>query len=101
MTAISKDPDKVMSFFSSLSKGLYDAVGKNMNAVTGVRTKYKIYDDQSMDSQIDDYEDEIDDLEDKFKEMENRYYSQYAAMETALSKLQSSTSSLSSLLGSS
>jgi len=101
MTAITKDPDTVMSFFTSLAKGVYDKLGTNMKAISGVRTAYKVYDDQSMDSQIDDYEDKIDELEDKFTDMEDRYYSQFSAMETALAKLQSSSSSLSSLLGSS
>lgn len=100
MTAITKDPDTVMSFFTSLTKGVYTSVGNNMKAISGVRTAYKVYDDQSMDSDIDDYEDEIEKLEDKFTAMEDRYYSQFSAMETALAKLQSSSSSLSSLLGS-
>ncbi|MFA9377117.1 MAG: flagellar filament capping protein FliD [Lachnotalea sp.] len=101
MAAIKNDPDKVMNFFATLTKGLYTKVGDNMKSITGVRTSYKVYDDQTLDSQIDDYEDKINKLEDKFTAMEDRYYSQFSAMETALTKLQSSSSALTSLLGSS
>ncbi len=101
MTAITSNPDTVMTFFTSLSKGLYTSLGNSMKSISGVRTVYNVYDDQTLDSEIEDYEDKIDELEDKFTAMEDRYYSQYSAMETALAKLQSSSSSLTSLLGSS
>lgn len=100
MTAIVSDPDTVISFFTSLSKGLYDKIDKNMKSVEGIKSVYHVYEDKTMASQIDDYEDKIDELEDKFTTMENKYYDQFSAMETALAKLQSSSSSLLSMLGS-
>jgi len=100
MTAISSDPNAVVNFFTSLSKGLYDTLSSKMKSIDGVRSAYKVYEDKSLASDIEDYEDKIDDMEDKFTEMEDKYYKQFSAMETALSKLQSSSSSLSSLLGS-
>jgi flagellar hook-associated protein 2 len=101
MTAISTDPDTVVSFFTSLTKGLYDELNDKMSSVEGVRSIYHVYDDKIMASDIDDYEDKIDNLEEKFKAMEDKYYKQFAAMETALAKLQSSSSSLLNMLGSS
>lgn len=99
MTAISSDPNTVVSFFTSLSKGLYDDLFNKMKSVDGVKSAYKVYEDKTMASDIEDYDDKIDDMEDKFTAMEDKYYKQFSAMETALSKLQSSSSSLSSLLG--
>jgi flagellar hook-associated protein 2 len=99
MTAITADPNTVVNFFSSLSKGLYNTLSSKMKSIDGVKSAYKVYEDKSMASEIDDYDDKIDDMEDKYTEMEDKYYKQFSAMETALSKLQSSSSSLSGLLG--
>jgi flagellar hook-associated protein 2 len=52
-----------------------------------------------MQQDYDDYDDKIDDWEEKVADMEDYYYKKFSAMETALSTLQSSTSSLSALLG--
>ena len=53
-----------------------------------------------MSSEYSDYKDKIDKWQDKLDYYEEYYYKKFSAMETALSKLQSSTSSLSNLLGS-
>lgn len=98
--AINTDPDTVVSFFTSLSKGLYDTLSNDMKSVDGVRTAFKVYEDKTMASEIDDYEDKMKKLEKKFTAMEDKYYKQFSAMETALTKLQSSSSALSSLMSS-
>ena len=53
-----------------------------------------------MQSKYDDYDDLIDKWEEKITNMEEKYYNQFSAMEKALAELQSSTSALSSLMGS-
>ena len=58
------------------------------------------YNDIKMKSDVKSYEDEIEDWEDRLAEMEDSYYSKFTAMETALAKLQSQQSSMSSLFSS-
>ncbi len=101
MSAITSDPEAVVSFFTSLTKDLYSKLGTKYKYIEGIRSSDKVYDDKLMDSQIDDYEDEIKKLEKKFTAMEDKYYSQFSAMETALAKLQKNSSALTGLLGSS
>lgn len=101
MSALASDPEAVSSFFMELSKNLYSSLNKKMTSIQGMRSVYNVYDDKKMASDIEDYEDAIEKLEAKFTAMEDRYYKQFSAMETALAKLQSSSSALTSLLGSS
>ena len=52
-----------------------------------------------MKTQYDDYKKKIAAQETKLKNLEDRYYKQFSQMETALSKLNSTQSYLSSLFG--
>lgn len=97
--AIANDPDTVVSFFQQLSQGLYDKLTKKM-ASSSVSSAYTIYNDKQMKKTYERYDDTIEKWEEKLTNIENKYYKQFAAMETALAKLQSSTSALSSLMGS-
>ena len=99
MAAINEDPEAVTSFFQQLSNKLYDDLTKRM-ASSNVSSVYTIYNDKQMSSEYSDYKDKIDKWQDKLDYYEEYYYKKFSAMETALSKLQSSTSSLSNLLGS-
>jgi len=53
-----------------------------------------------MASEYSDYTTTIKKWEDKLSEQEDYYYKKFSAMETALAKLNSQTSSLSGLFGS-
>lgn len=97
--AIESDPDAVASFFTSLAKGVYSTLDAKMKSTT-LNSAYTVYNDKQMQSDYNDYEDKIDDWEEKISDMEDSYYKKFSEMETALAKLQSTTSSLSSLLGS-
>ena len=99
MAAINEDPEAVTSFFQQLSNTLYNDLTKRM-ASSSVSSIYTIYNDKQMSSEYSDYKDKIDKWQDKLDYYEEYYYKKFSAMETALSKLQSSTSSLSNLLGS-
>ncbi|MGN9167471.1 flagellar cap protein FliD [Paenibacillus jamilae] len=50
-----------------------------------------------MGDQLSDYDKRIDALQDRLTMVENRYYKQFAAMETAMNKYNSTSSSLSSM----
>lgn len=99
MKAITSDPNTVVKFFTALNQDLYKTITKKGKYIEGISSSSTVYNDKVMDSEIDDYEAKIKALEKKFTAMEDKYYKQFASMETALAKLQSSTSSITSLLG--
>ncbi len=96
---ISTDPDKVVSFFSQLSKNLYAKMDSLSRSVDGYRSYGSFYDDKKMKSDYSDYTTKIAELEEKLADYEDKWYEKFAAMETALAKLQSNTNAVTSLLG--
>jgi flagellar hook-associated protein 2 len=62
---------------------------------------YKVYDDKRLQTEYDDYTTKISEAEDKLADYEDKWYSKFSSMETALSKLQSTQSVVSSMLGTS
>lgn len=97
--ALAEDPDSVVSFFQKVSNDMYDALTKKM-ARTSLKSSYTLYNDKEMQKQYDEYGDTIDKWDEKIENYTQKYVKQFSAMETALAKLQSSTSQLSSILGS-
>lgn len=79
---------------------MYTYLQKSMSRIEGARSSQTFYNDKTMDSEIDDYEDEITKWEQKLQDLEDKYYNQFSKMETAMAKLQSQQSYLSSLFGS-
>lgn len=98
MAAIANDPDTVMEYFQTLSQNLYDKLSDKMSA-TSLSSAFTIYNDKEMSSQYSDYKKKVSDWEEKLKTIEETYYKKFSKMESALSKLQSQTSQLSSLFG--
>jgi len=98
-TAIATDPEGVMSFFSQLTTNLYDTLNKQMKSVKNTRSVNKVYDDKKMQSEYDDYTSKIKKQEEKLTALEDRYYAQFSTMESAMTKLNSQQSYISSLFG--
>lgn len=96
---ISSDPDTVIQFFSRLSKNFYAKMDEMSKSVDGYRSYGNFYDDKKMKSDYEDYKSKISDLEDKLNDYEDKWYSKFSAMETALAKMQSNASAVTSLLG--
>lgn len=94
--AIAADPELVTKFFTKLSANVYDELTDKM-ASTDYSSIYKVYNDKKMQSEYDDYSKKIKDLEAKLKEAEDKYYKKFAAMEKALSQLNSGANAISSL----
>lgn len=94
---LEEDPDTVEEVLSGLAANLYDSLNKKMSSTT-LSSALTFYNDKEMASQLSDYKKEISNWESKLSDMEDRYYSQFSAMETALAKLQSQQSTLSSYL---
>ena len=99
MAAITSDPDTVIEFMKQLSTNLYKSIDDQMQS-NDLRSRYKIYNDKEMDKQYTNLTKTIKDWESKVSDKEDYYYKQFSNMETALAKLQSQTSSISSMLGS-
>ncbi len=85
---------------SGVGTQMYDYLRKSMTRIEGVRSTQTFYNDKTMDSEIDDYDDDIDKWDEKLKALEDKYYDQFSKMESAMAKLQSQQSYLSSLFGS-
>lgn len=99
MTAITSDPDTVIDFMQGLASNLYNSVHKKMQT-SPLSSIYTVYNDKEMASEYSDYTDLIKKWEEKLQDKEDYYYKKFSSMETALSKLNSQTSSLSGLFGS-
>lgn len=98
MAAITSDPDTVIEFMKQLSTNLYKSIDDQMQS-NDLRSRYKIYNDKEMDKQYKNLTKTIKEWESKVSDKEDYYYKKFSNMETALAKLQSQTSSISSMLG--
>ena len=96
---IASDPDTVISFFTKLSQNLYSAMSDQSKAVEGYRSFGSFYDDKKMKSDYEDYTSKIKELEQKLSDYEDKWYDKFAAMETAMAKMQNNANAVTSLLG--
>ncbi len=95
---IASDPDTVVSFFTQLSREMYTKLSDLMKA-TDYSSSYTVYDDKKMKSEYDDYKSKIADLEKRLNDYEDSWYAKFAKMETAMAKMQSNASAVTSLIG--
>lgn len=95
---ITNNPEDVEEFMKQLTSGLYTALDNKMKS-TNISSAYTIYNDKQMTKEYSSYTTQIKAWETKIEELENRYYKQFSNMEKQLAKMQSSTSSLTSLFG--
>ncbi|MDE5866056.1 MAG: flagellar filament capping protein FliD, partial [Lachnospiraceae bacterium] len=96
---IASDPDTVMNFFSQLSTNLYNDLTDKMSSVKDTRSAFTVYNDKVMKKEYDAYTDKIKKEEEKLNRLMDSWYSKFSKMETAMAKLESKNSSLSSLFG--
>ncbi len=78
---------------------MYTSLSDAMSYKENRRSSFTVYDNLTMDNEIDDYDDEIEKWQEKLQNLEDKYYDQFAAMESAMAKLQSQQSYISSLMG--
>ena len=95
---IAKDPDAVMDFFTKLTNNLHDTISEKMSP-SDMSSALTVYNDKKMKEDYDDYTKKIKAQEEKLNAYIDKWYAKFSAMETALSKLESKNSSLSSLFG--
>ena len=94
--AIANDPNLVTNFFTELSNKLYNAMNEQMRS-TDYSSAYKVYEDKKMQTEYNNYTQKIADLEAKLTAAEDKYYKKFGSMESMLSKLNDSSSSISAL----
>lgn len=99
MAAITENPDNVIEFMKKITSELYSQLDTKMKENPSMSSVYKVYNDKEMDKQYSDYTTTIKNWEKKVSAKEDYYYKKFTAMETALSKMQSQTNSLSGLFG--
>jgi len=108
--ALQSDPQKVTNIFKGTTdgstKGIFEKIGNTMDeALTKLVTKAgtskfsadinSVYKEESvMGRKLKDYNKQISSLEVRLVDMETRYYKQFTAMEKAMNKYQSQSSSL-------
>ena len=97
MEALENDPDTVMQVFTGVAQNLYKTMQDKMKK-TSLSSALTFYNDTYMKSQLTVYNKQISKDEKKLKDIEDKYYAQFAAMETALAKMQSQQNSLAAYL---
>lgn len=96
---ISSDPDTVVAFFTKLSQNVYTEMSNQSKSVPGYRSFGNFYDDKKIKEDYTDYTSKIADLEKKLADYEDSWYAKFAAMETAMAKMQDNTNAVTALLG--
>lgn len=97
--ALASDPENTIEFFSSLMKDLYKTLSDKMAKSTSTHSAFKIYNDKTMTTQMRSYTKKISEWEKKIDDYRDKYVKKFSAMETAMAKLQSQTSAMSSFFG--
>lgn len=108
--ALTSDPDKVVSIFQgakgTADSGIFSDLSEKMGGTldklvkkagtskfsSDVNSSYK--EESVMGKQLKYYNKQIADLQNRLEDIENRYYKQFTAMEQAMTKYQSQSSSL-------
>ena len=98
MEMLATDSDTVIEYMQKLSQNLYTAVDSKMKS-TSLSSVYTVYNDKEMASEYSDYTSLIRKWQEKLEEQQDYYYKKFGAMETALAKLNSQTSSMSGFFG--
>ncbi len=96
--ALTNDLDTVKSFFTKMAGSLYKTMTSQMSS-TDYRSVYNMYDDKALQSEYDKYTKDIADEEEKLSDFEDKWYDKFSAMESAMEKINSKASSISSILG--
>ena len=100
MKALMEDPEGTTQFFADLCKNLYDSLDNIMSKTSEYSSIYKVYNDKQLQKDYDNYTKKIKEAEEKLSDYEDKWYDKFSKMETALAKLQSNQSIVSSMLGS-
>ncbi len=96
--ALTENPEEAVTaltnIFENLRKTMFDKMRgtEYSNALT-------FYNDKQMDKELESYKKDLKAWDDKMADIETAYYKKFAAMETAMAKLQQQSSSVMGLFG--
>lgn len=96
--ALAENPEDTVAALTNIFENLRTDMFNRMKA-TEYSSGLTFYNDKQMDTELTNYKKDIKTWEDKLADMEDAYYKKFTAMETAMQKLQSQTSSITGLLG--
>ena len=96
--ALTENPEDTIAALTNIFDNLRNDMFNRMKA-TEYSSALTFYDDKQMTIDLDKYKTDLKEWDDKMAAMEDAYYKKFAAMESAMAKLQSQQSSLSGLLG--
>ena len=94
MQALTDDPDTVMEVMKQAASSLYSELDTKMKSTT-FSSAYTVYNDKEMASEYSDYTSLIKEWQSKLEDQEDYYYEKFSKMESSLSQLNSTQSSLS------
>ena len=111
-TALQEDPEALSKLFttsgtdsahSGIAQRLYDSLKTAMDQIDEEAGPTQGTNDtqSTLAKEITDYTDDMKDMKTRIDDKENQYYTQFSAMETALQQLNSQSSWLSNMLGTS
>jgi flagellar hook-associated protein 2 len=95
---ISTDPDAVQNFFTQFARSMHTKLSDLM-AGTQFSSAFTIYEDKLMASQYSSYTTKISDAQSALEAAQDKLYKKFSRMETALSKTNNASSSLSGFFG--
>lgn len=96
--ALAENPDDTITALTNIFEGLRSDMFSRMRA-TEYSSALTFYDDKQIDKDLDKYKTDLKAWDDKMAAMEDAYYKKFAAMETAMTKLQQQSSSVLGLFG--
>ncbi len=113
--AIESDPEGIMDLFTKskdagesdeigIAVQLYENVNNAMSSIStkaGSDSEYSLVDNSFIGKEITEIDERIEKMNDRLDEIENRYYSQFTAMEEAIQKMNTQSSWLTQMFGTS
>ncbi len=96
--ALASNPDALAKTFNEIGTELYSRFQSAMKS-SELSSALTFYNDKQIDDELEEFDERIETLEDKLLKEEDKYYEQFAAMETAMAKLQSQQTYIAQLFG--
>ena len=97
-SAITDNLDQVRNFFKNLTGNVYKTMTKQMQT-SEYRSVYSMYDDKALQKEYDKYTEDIKKEEERVSDYEDKWYDKFAAMESAMEKMNSKSNALAGLMG--
>ncbi|NLO09344.1 MAG: flagellar filament capping protein FliD [Clostridiales bacterium] len=98
MDALNNNPEEAAQVMTKIADNLYSSLMDKMKSTT-LSSALTVYNDKEMSKTLANYKSDLAKMEAKLLDIENKYFKQFAAMETAMAKMNSQSSALMSMLG--